>query len=228
MKVLILLASLFLSTSVAGGSVGYPVTQMLRQNTFLVDHGTGFQVNYKGRLFLVTNWHVCRHFKSVLVSNETMQIQGVSDIIKINPTKDLCVMTPISDYGLKIGFPQPDHFPVYTMGYPQNEDASNRVLTFRSGYTINNYDTTLEIRGNKCLPGFKTEVVQERGKEVIVCKRKFYLKNTTIQINPGASGSAVVNSKGKLVGVVNSMALDGSHLMSYVELKDLVQMLDSL
>lgn len=207
-------------------TVGAPVYGTLRKYTYDVPYGTAFMVKWKDRAYMITNWHVCRSFgRSEEVVNELTNAKSTVSVIAAFPTKDLCILTPVGNDGLEIGKSVPKGYPVYTGGYPTD---SRDHIVLRSGRTTSPVDFELDFGAELLCPGefnYSSFRDPKTGKNYTSCTRKFHLQDTTLLGKPGCSGSPVVNSKGKLVGIVNST---NEGTLSYVFVEELIGILKSL
>lgn len=221
MKLLTYLAVFVCAATASAATKGYPVFRMLKQNVYDFSWGTGFAVQYEGQKYLVTNWHICRHYKSstAVRRTSTNKIES-TNIIASFPLDDLCLLTAGSAEGLEVGGATKKGNAVYTAGYPA--DAKGRLVK-RAGVTTTKSHGELDFEHEEpCLEGF-TEGKDSKGTPS--CKHAFHVQDTTLIGMEGCSGSPVVNSRGKLVGIVNQK--DGTHL-SYIPVSALVKILKSL
>lgn len=200
-----LLATLLsVTTNAVAKNAGYPVYKTLRKHTYDVGPGTGFSVSYKGKTYLVTNWHVCDNFSgSQTIRNDERNEFRTSTVTASFPSKDLCVMTSVSDSGLAIGEDVKPGYPVYTAGYPSTYKGKLHLSKGRAG---RKHEVTMEMTTpENCEPGLNLRVERnpKTNKIKSVCEGTFEVQDSTLYGWYGSSGSPVVNSKGELVGIIN-------------------------
>jgi hypothetical protein len=184
-----------LSVYAAPPTFGYPVNKTLKKITYKVPSGTAALVSFEGKSYLISNWHVCRHFKTqeVDASNEFYGEVVKVKVLRMYPELDTCVMTGTGKVGAKIGKFVKKGAPVYSAGYPGG--VNNLVLT--QGYAVDWIVAPLNFGSSeRCPAGFLTINAK--------CEKSFQLQDTTMRGAPGCSGSAMLNSRGEYVGLVNS------------------------
>lgn len=212
---------MFFSSSCASLASGYPVYQILRTNVYDVTWGTGFTVAYHDRRYLITNWHVCANYKkSAAARNDLTGKVYSTNVIAEFPKDDLCLLNPVGSESLEVGSAVKQGYPVYTAGYPSSAKGK---LVLRSGKTTKMSNGVLDFhKRGACLEGF-TPAKDEKGTPV--CDRAFVVQDTTLLGMEGCSGSPVVNSSGKLVGIVNQK---NDQTLSYIPVEVLIKIMRSL
>jgi S1-C subfamily serine protease len=163
--------------------------------------GTGFLVkNENGHTFLVTNAHVCKEpGMQMRISRDGDKISYVSKALEIDRLHDLCIMEAVPGEDLEIAEEEAGQYTTaYTLGHPllfPNTPTQGLVLT----------EEDMEIAGH---PNSRGDCAEDERKVedlfAVYCLRVMHLRRTTIPTYPGSSGSPVVNSSGKLIGVINS------------------------
>lgn len=213
MKMFLLIAASTFSLNTVGGA---PVNKLLKSYTYKVPSGTASAVVYNGKTYLISNYHVCRNFPSgsTYAKNE---FYGESVKVKVLlnlPQYDLCVMSGTSHGGFKIGKPGKYGNAVYSAGYPQG--ATKLVLT--SGHLEEVMEVELDYGLDHECPS--PWIKRPNQKKQMGCMATFKLQDTTMPGRPGCSGSAMINSKGEYVGLINST---NSDTLSAIELKDVLE-----
>jgi len=205
--------------------------------------GTGFYLDLgpTPHNTVISNAHVCKDAKILKVGDD------IGFVVKISHTKDLCMIHTIrSRKGLKLGSTTVVGQEVrLTSNRPDLKDVTR-------GYVINpNLENISRIKPNldKCPTGYIRKSVMEALKPVIekqlklgkninefliqikiyiaqngkyVCEAKTRKISLALRAIPGMSGSPVLDSSGKVVGVVNSMNGKSRDTHSYaVTLEDL-------
>lgn len=137
---------------------------------------TGFHMEFFGKVFIVTNRHVCdANVKDI----NPQYAQFGSDIVKIiaiDTEHDLCLLESPRSSGLKLAaFDAVELEPVYLVGHPRGE-----ALTIREGRKMDEGQMIADWLDNR-------EVT--------------YTQISTITYG-GNSGSPVTNMKGEVVGVL--------------------------
>lgn len=216
----------------ANASAGYPVFGLLRSNVYRIPgYGTGFTIEYKGRFYVITNWHVCRYFREANATNEKNHSSVLAKVLRSFPDEDLCVMTSTPRHGLSLGEDVGTQASVYAGGYP--EYAS--TLQLRSGHTISEGDETIDYGEGYCPKGFSRGAhLDETGKKTVAsCEHTQRIMDTDLEGTLGNSGSPVVNSRGEVVGVVHSASFgepkdDHHNTLNFIPVSVLRKVLDSL
>lgn len=166
-------------------------------------HGSGFISNYKGFRGIVTNSHVCEIAKNgvqlYVKTNLNEQTHRV-EILHRDRSNDLCITTvpkKLRSKGLTLGMQPHEGDSIYILGFPYG----NRK-TFVSGeWTGEKTITILYSYSKKECPGRFKNVISYFGK-FTTCYIDILSGEITASIYPGNSGSAVVNNRGLVVGVV--------------------------
>jgi S1-C subfamily serine protease len=161
--------------------------------------GTGFHVERQdGKVFILTNKHVCEMEGPLKVKRYGDKIGIVSSIIKKSKDHDLCVLQPIEDSGIKIGSEPENGDTLYTLGHPRGD-----ALTVANGELIDDKEIQLlsEFEEDGSCNGETLRVEGFFGTQeyCVITRRAIQFSTPTY---PGNSGSAIVNKFGNLVGVV--------------------------
>lgn len=211
------------------------VTQIpsnLAQTTMFSAHGevSGSSFVYQGDKgkYLITNWHVC-HFElydDKVISGtlpDGTTVRGI--LVKEDVKTDLCA-AKINSYdgpaltlarrGAKFGEV------VFTRGYPLGHlSQTYGTVLFDTNYT---YVYPIEMI-ERCVRG--TTPVISKGR-VIGCSVDIDNTIVTVFIEPGSSGSPVVNKDGRLVGVVESQVDGNPYEGGMVPFKSLLRFMTGL
>lgn len=151
-----------------------PFKLLIRGNS---NFATGFHVKYKGKVYIVTNKHVCDFHNQNYQHNFIQFEEYVGEIIKISDVHDLCLVTSNRTDGLELSQSPVNNLDKVTLiGFPR---GMNKVI--REGRVISYEEITASWLG------FGTRV------------KTIYISTTTYG---GNSGSPVLNSHGKVVGVL--------------------------
>lgn len=150
---------------------------------------TGFHLKYKGKVYIMTNKHVCDSHKVIYGHNDIRFGNYVGKIIKIDNLHDLCLVTSNRKDGLELSTKKAEDLDeVILVGYPR---GIGKVI--RKGYVIEPMDILAPWLG----PGKIVET----------------LRVSTIAYG-GNSGSPVTNNKGKVIGVL--FAGNGYHTEAFI------------
>ena len=162
--------------------------------------GTAFSVEYKGKVFTITNAHVCDPVKKdFMVYKKDKKFYKVK-VIRVSKYHDICVLGKIphlKPLKIRSNISAEEH--VYTMGYPLTQYSVFQEGIYK-GLLFNQMkypeqsaklcksrdylDIEYDVRGNFC-----------------VLSGIFMV--TTLTIDAGASGSPVINSNGEVVGIIS-------------------------
>lgn len=141
-------------------------------------YGTGFHVNYLGKVLILTNKHVCDAGLRIDKS-KTLRVENrIVKIIKISKMHDLCAVEPIQKSGLNLATKEAAPLDRITLiGHPRGLDT-----VIRKGAIINHGERSCIFysTGLRCLESTRISATAY----------------------PGNSGSPVLNNKGNLVGVL--------------------------
>ena len=188
-----------------------------RKNNRLEGMGSGFVINQKGKLRIITNWHVIDEADSLSVwlkpdkmVDEDYLITKVESfgakIIKVNKTKDLAMLQveklpikvkPVS-YG-KFNKVKPGQTS-FAIGHPEG-----LLWTFTSGMVSQvRPDYIWRYKGSR----HKANVIQ-----------------TQAAINPGNSGGPLFNKNKELIGV-NTFTSEGENLNFAIAVDDVIDFIN--
>lgn len=154
--------------------------------------GTVFQIKYHNKLYLVTAGHVCISLNHIEDSGRTTTIQVEDVKYSVNesytfPDDDICL---VKSFGFKAqsyleldSLSPADGETLYTIGYPAI-DNQPALKFFNAGVKAGTY----KVGEAETMRGYPLI-----GKELPMFQRRTY---------PGQSGSPVLNSKGKVIGII--------------------------
>ena len=162
-------------------------------------NGTGFLIDSKG--YLVTNAHVVRNAKTVVVQNKKGENFNAK-VIFTDLAKDLVILK-IEDDSFKSPLTVPYGIsksatdlaePVFTLGYPRNE------IVYGQGY----------LSAKTGLNG-----------DTISCQ-------ITIAANPGNSGGPVLNQHGEIIGILSTRQVSAEGVVFAIQSKYIHSVLNEL
>lgn len=229
----ILLTGLLYSNNTKASSfsiINHPqkVYNLLDRSTYQVDGfvegqlaagGTGFLIKGKsGKLYLMTNMHVCGHFKKMRMTQRNKVKWG--KVLKKDISNDLCLIA----YPYKKGKPiklakRVNNFErAFSLGYPNY--ALTPVEGPVGGFRISTLDLPKEDATRAQCKGENISIFTYKTwtGSYPVCRRSYKVRKISFPTQPGASGSAVVNAKGELLGVLSMSVYKGNFgLMSTLE-----------
>lgn len=134
--------------------------------------GTAFQINYKGKQYVLTNKHICTAYRG----NALYINKRITRILAVSNQHDLCLLDPLLDVrGLDLGHNMPHVKPVWVIGHPRGLPTTIR----KAKYLYSNFGKFRWI-GN-------TEVK---------------LEVLDVVVYGGNSGSPIVDYFGDVVGVL--------------------------
>ena len=187
------------------------------KNNKLIGMGSGFVIKDKGKLKIITNWHVIDGADSLKVwlkpevmVDENYLINEVDSysarIINTNETKDLAILKvenlPLQlkpvNYG-KFKSVRPGQT-VFAMGHPEG-----LLWTFSPGYV------------NQVRPNYKWRYKSSSHKENVI--------QTDANINPGNSGGPLFDKNKKLIGV-NTFIAEGEGLNFAIAIDDVIEFIN--
>lgn len=200
--------------------------RMYREGSIQDNMGSGEVVKTAKGKVLLTNQHICDHYKEVSTFRLNNEVYLMTHVLKQGTKVDLCAIElPQEVQQLVSGLDVADHYSLFerilALGFPLDGP-----LTPSFGFLLAKADLQIAGRPNEkgeCKDGSKPQ----RGLFSDYCIEIETLVQTNLYIFAGNSGSAVVNKEGQLVGVVNS----GSSLTNYgniVPLEDVRKFLKDL
>lgn len=199
-KLLALLLLLFSTHALAQA----PDTVLAKTTMLIYDMGTGFIVEAPRthKKFLLTNWHVCRlaAHQDIMFMTETGW-PGKATILGVSIQDDLCIAS-ISQRraALKVGAKLKVGDTIYSHGYPLGKfNKTFGILESRFHWVS---DLVRDFGFSECpspfIPGYNAD------SQLVSCDFNQDSGLTTLYAAPGSSGSPVVNSKGELVGMIQT------------------------
>ena len=143
-------------------------------------YGTGFNLRYKGKYYVITNRHVCDVSKNELDTEGSAIVNGVKlKIIKIWHEHDLCALESDVKEGLQLAKEDVEPLDkIVLIGHPRGLD-----LVIREGRVLSEDEVI-------CIDGYD---------EGVICKES---DTITALAYGGNSGSPVLNENGQVVGVL--------------------------
>lgn len=206
------------------------VQGLLKQTVGFTAHGsiggTAFVAKGpSGQAYLLTNWHVCyfskNHGNLQVIMEDGSVIPG--KVVATNSVADLCAVKidyrgPALTLAPRVGPSET----VHTRGYPHGHLA-------RSSGTIRSTEGVPMVFGSdevsRCPIGW---VTHPQPKKEFFCTSKILLSFSSLYVEPGASGSPVVNDRGELVGVIEGQRHDNVYDGGFVPLAVLKDFMKSL
>jgi len=141
-------------------------------------YGTGFNLKYKGRIYTVTNRHVCVAADQIDSTNGTARVNNeILKVIRISSVHDICILESHSKSGLVLSPTAPQIMDEITLiGHPRG-----LPLIIRKGHIVEHLSVCIGYSyGKKCLPSIRISATAY----------------------PGNSGSPVTNNAGQVVGIL--------------------------
>ena len=191
-------------------------------------HGSGFIINYNGNRFIVTNSHVCQiAVNNILeVKSNLNEDKYLVHVIKRDRLHDICITTVpkhLHGNGLYLGMMPNEGDNVFVLGFP----LGNRK-TFVFGEYTGEVIIKINYSYNEKECPVKRKTVRGFFGDVVVCQMEMAAGEITSPIYPGNSGSAVVNNRGLVVGVIfagNPMSNVSNYMIGVRFLKNLLKSL---
>lgn len=184
--------------------------------------GTGFNIRYKGKSYILTNKHVCnigiRTGQMFSIGNTGI---SVHNIVKKDDKHDLCVLTglPRSNYISLASFYN-FREKIFIIGHPRGD-----ALTLESGRIIGTKIAKLIDQDTKECDESK-KICDFFGRQF--CTKKLRALQSNAIIFPGNSGSPVLNKWGNLVGVVFAGSRGIERMSLIVPLENIKAFLNTL
>lgn len=175
------------------------VNSKLAPGTEIKGGGSAFLINEKG--LLVTNAHVLRNAKGILVANNKGK-EFKAEILSIDTDKDLALIKiddaefqALNNIPYSIRKSSTDIAePIFTLGYPRNE------IVYGEGYL-------------SAKTGFNGDTLS--------CQ-------VAVAANPGNSGGPVFNRNGEVIGVLSTKDTDAEGVVFAIKAKYIHQMINEL
>ena len=166
-------------------------------------HGSGSVINYHGKRYIATNAHVCNiafNHKDIYIKSNLKEKLYKVEIVTVDRRHDICLTTvphEFRTYGLKLGMQPHEGDDVYVLGFPYSNRKTfvfgeyTGEQTIKVPYDYSKEDCPIDITEVRSIFGL-----------VKVCKLSMVSGEITATIYPGNSGSAVVNNRGLMVGII--------------------------
>ncbi len=237
-SVLLFLAGVF-GTSVLN-NLHLKYLRGLGQNVVLIHNlagsgATGFIVTGKsGKVYVMTNNHVCGLEEQGDIFGTYREKEYPLKVIKRYPYNDLCVMTPPSTAmkGFKIAKSYELGESAFAIGHPQLEPLSISVGELSDIITVR-IVVKVNAKKEECSgPTYTLDTEHIPPLAMLMgienlCVRAVLANTSSIIIEPGNSGSAILNIWGSVIGV--AFAANDHGTRSYiVPLYDLKNFLETL
>lgn len=180
--------------------------------------GTGFQMETKYGLKVISNAHVCEvGVEKGYMLAHTSGFQQILKIEKIDPMADLCMLSKVNGLpGLKLASEPDMGDTIGILGHPllqpqtfsKGRILAKQVINVATGFYDEN---TCKGPGARRVPTWFADL----------CVKMFTSYYTNAVIFPGNSGSPAVNFYGNVVGVVfaGNNRTNYGHLVTYEDLK---------
>lgn len=207
-------------------TVGSQVVRVTREDG--KSGGTGVHVvsPSSGKVYLLTNKHICREADKdgVLWVGFDEGRSIPRHVLEMSKNSDLCLMEPLPDMsGVPLASDGPKPFDAVSIwGHPLLQplsEAKGRSVGYHEitvlQFVIDSEEKKLQCNGSN-------ESIQEIDMFIIkmdMCMSKSTSDLSDAQIYPGNSGSPVVNTDGKLIGVVYASSSE-THWSESVPLSD--------
>lgn len=169
------------------------------ENTKAISGGTGFLFDGKG--FLLTNAHVVKNSKNIIIQNNEGR-EFKSTVVYKDVAKDIAIIkiddedfTTIKN--LPFGFKKSNSDlgeQIYTLGFPRNE------IVYNEGYISSK-------------TGFEGDSLSWQ---------------VTISANPGNSGAPLLNKNGEIIGIISNMQIQAEGFVFAIKAKYVLKVLEEL
>ncbi len=222
----LVLSQVFFGTSILGNLHSQFIRYKSKEVVTLLNEdgggGTGFLIKGKsGKLYILTNRHICRSTKSGLLKVLYGKETSVVSIIEEYTDNDLClVQAPLTaKSSLKLARSVKLGEKAYAVGHPLLE-----AITVTEGELSSYMSIPMQIAENvtpdQC-KGVYNRIVDLSDNPFAlafgvfnICIQDIQCNSSTIPILPGNSGSPVLNIWGNVIGVVFAANESGVH--SYI------------
>lgn len=180
--------------------------------------GTGFAVEIKNQRFIVSNAHVCEAavpnraggLPGLTAANQAKRISQFVRVIRVDSVHDLCILEGMNDLKpLPVAEEKIETDAViYAVGHGRNPNTGSLLLTSKKGKVVGEESFQMPIQHPTC---------QGRGLVLIldpnygpICLKTFDSIEMTTDIQPGNSGSPLLDVRGLVVGVAFARGPDTS------------------
>lgn len=169
------------------------------ENAKAISGGSGFLFDGKG--FLLTNAHVVKNSKNIIIQN-TNGVEFKSKVIYKDVEKDIAIIK-ITDEdfsnikNIPFGFKNSKSDlgeQIYTLGFPRNE------IVYNEGYISSK-------------TGFEGDSLSWQ---------------VTVSANPGNSGAPVLNKNGEIIGIISNMQVQAEGFVFAIKSKYVLKVLEEL
>jgi len=178
-------------------------------NPELTGGGTGFVIKHGKKNVIVTNDHVCGVSSGGFVTvEEDSGTLSIKPILKRSFVRDLCLIEGVNAPPMQLASSANlSRFDVVkVLGHPFLKPTTPSQ-GYYLGNMIGNIGFNPDKDGNCPSPATKYDA----GPFGLFCVLRMELSLTTVPIYPGNSGSPIVNSKGEVIGVINSSDSNDNH-----------------
>lgn len=159
--------------------------------------GTGFFIRNNGKLYIITNRHVCGFdkLKKILTQDGVL---SAAPVIRVDYNVDLCIIDSgaINGNPLTLASKSTTYQKAYSVGYPFLDSLTVTEGRIFEAKPLAVYE-----------PASREECDAIRGMYMLYpqggfCIKQSVMTHTSLRIFPGCSGSPVLNSQGEVIGVV--------------------------